>query len=490
LRFEKLRKLPVIKYTSKILIRYLLVAFCLPAHTSLLDDEGTTPILPIPQELSNGTPESQVYFDQCLDVLNSAVPLRDQLSFSSLEEARPYMEEYVLPRLFYASDQGWLSNDKSLAGYYRKNWKSYVHLATNKTDTWGIKLLCTPYTIIRQKIGKVATALVFGEQHTLPIPQTLRGGTFESQIRFNDCVDSLNAIAPLEKKKTFDGLEEARSYMEGYVLPRLFHASNQGWLSSDKSLVGYYRENWVSYDNLIENKRGTWGVELLCNPYEIIRQKIGSIAAALIFGEHYVIPSSIPAEVLNNPLESLKIYTRMAGDMTDQFSGGKLVRKATPHKHDKTLRRGLSRKGPTASISGAHFCSIFDEVFGIRVEDLRDFRTVHESLLRKSGAKSKARKMLTYQDATNSISRAFLPRLDWLNRNLEDSNLLDCLILLLNESAATRSAVHNAYFIWLTTNVSSELDERIRRINVLTELGSEIVDEELLYVLELSKIDP
>ena len=58
----------------------------------------------------------------------------------------------------------------------------------------------------------------------------------------------------------------------------------QGWIANKLESVGYYRDNWASFENLCATKLRTWGEDLFLDPRQMIRQKINAQAEALIFG--------------------------------------------------------------------------------------------------------------------------------------------------------------------------------------------------------------
>jgi len=142
-----------------------------------------------------------------------------------------------------------------------------------------------------------------------------------------------------------------------------------------------------------------------------------------------------------------------------------------PHLHDEDLARGLRPDGTLdiepALPSGGDFCRLFDRYFGISSTSLRPHEVILGDWRVKAAGRQKATEMLAHPDAENLISRAFLPRVDWLDSHVF-KELSTQIIQALDVSTGTASAGYNASFICLVTAMLQH-KERARLEQARTE---------------------
>jgi hypothetical protein len=230
---------------------------------SSINEKENPPVFAIPQALG-GTLEAQAYFDDQLDTLNNEIPLREQQTFATVEEGMAYMKDYVFPRLLYISDQGWISPDKSLTGYYRKHWVDYDSLLERVRDRWGDELLRNPYQMIRTKINRVATALIFGEHftglndltqnHLRVLSLSVEGVNAEDQPKaIQEAKGYLNDKTPVQLEGAIEGLQNVSPERRLMVLKHVDDPYIDG--KSKDQIAGIYEGAGV-YDSAMALQLG------------------------------------------------------------------------------------------------------------------------------------------------------------------------------------------------------------------------------------------
>lgn len=164
-------------------------------------------------------------------------------------------------------------------------------------------------------------------------------------------------------------------------------------------------------------------------------------------------------------LERVQVtYKAWSEEMQDSpAQDGTPAREGNPHLHDKNLSLGLDDEGAvlkdSSAPSGGDFCRLCDKCFGISAGDLRPFDDVLSDF--RGAASGQGLAMLTHPDASNVISRALLPRVDWVNSRVYDTFSMS-IIEGLQSASGTTSACYNAFFIGLVTAILGKEEARLR----------------------------